>query len=137
MSYSLGESVRYLDDFLIYFAISLALFAAFMFIYTRVTPLREIALIREGNAAAAVSFGGAMIGFSLPLASAVSYSVNLVDMLLFAVVATAVQLIAFFVARWILPGLPQSIEQGNLAKAIFLAALSIAVGSLNAAALVY
>jgi uncharacterized membrane protein YjfL (UPF0719 family) len=36
-----------------------------------------------------------------------------------------------------LPGLPQSIEQGNVAKAVFSAALAIAVGQLNAAALVY
>jgi len=137
MNYTLGDSVRYIDDFLIYYAIALLLFAAFTLIYTVITPHREFRLIRAGNMAAAISFGGAMIGFSLPLSAALEYSVNLADMVLFALVATFVQLATFFIARMLLPGLPQSIEQGNIAKALFTAALSIAVGQLNAAALVY
>jgi putative membrane protein len=137
MQYTLGDSVRYIDDFLIYYAIALALFAAFTLIYTWITPHREFALIRSGNVAAAISMGGAMIGFSLPLSAALEYSVNIADMVLFAVVATVVQLATFFIARALLPGLPQSIEQGNVAKAAFSAALAIAVGQLNAAALVY
>jgi putative membrane protein len=56
---------------------------------------------------------------------------------IFAVVATVVQLIVFLVARMVLPGLSGSIEDGNTAKASFLAAISISVGLLNAAALVY
>jgi putative membrane protein len=46
------------DDFLAYFAASLAMLAAFVAIYVRVTPYREISLIREGNIAAAASLSG-------------------------------------------------------------------------------
>jgi hypothetical protein len=56
------QSVFGLDDFLLYFAMSLALLAAFLAIYVRITPYREFALIREGNVAASLSLSGAMLG---------------------------------------------------------------------------
>ena len=137
MSYTLNESIRYFDDFLIYFAVALLLFAVFTFVYQKVTPYDEITLIRQGNPAAAVSLSGAMLGFALPLASTVANAVNLVDLVLFAVLATVVQLIVFVFARMLMPGLSAAIEKGSIAEAILLAAVSIAVGLLNAAALVY
>ena len=42
---------------------------------------------------------GALIGFSLPLASAAANSVSIVDFIVWAVVGLLVQLAAFFVAR--------------------------------------
>jgi len=137
MTYTLNESIRYFDDFLIYFAVALVLLIAFTFIYVKVTPYNEIALIREGNTAAAISLSGALLGFALPLASSVANAVNLIDLALFALLATVVQLIVFVFARMLMPGLTSSIEGGNVAKATFLAGVSIAVGMLNAAALVY
>jgi len=137
MTYTLNESIRYFDDFLIYFAVALVLLVAFTLIYTKVTPYNEIALIRDGNTAAAISLSGALIGFALPLASTVANAVNLIDLVLFAVLATVVQLVVFVFARMLMPGLTASIEGCNVAKATFLAAVSLAVGMLNAAALVY
>ena len=137
MTYTLNESIRYFDDFLIFFAVALSLLVAFTLIYTKVTPYNEIALIREGNTAAAISLSGALLGFALPLASTVANAVNLIDLALFAVLATVVQLIVFVFARMLMPGLAGSIEGGDVAKATFLAAVSISVGMLNAAALVY
>jgi putative membrane protein len=137
MTYTLNESIRYFDDFLIYFAVALLLLVAFTFIYVKVTPYNEIALIRDGNTAAAISLSGALLGFALPLASTVANAINLIDLALFAALATVVQLVVFVFARMLMPGLTESIEGGNVAKATFLAAVSIAVGMLNAAALVY
>ena len=140
MSYTLNESIRYFDDFLIYFAVALLLFVAFTFVYVKVTPYNEIALIREGNTAAATSLSGAMLGFALPLASTVANAVNLMDLVLFAVLATVVQLIVFVFARMLMPGLTDAIAKGgsgSVSQAIFLATISVAVGLLNAAALVY
>jgi putative membrane protein len=137
MSYTVGESIRYIDDFLIYFGLALALLIAFMLIYTAITPYKELKLIRDGNTAAAISLSGAMLGFALPLASSVINAVNLVDMTIFAVVATVAQIIVFVVARMLLPGLAGSIADGNTAKATFLATISVAVGMMNAAALTY
>ena len=137
MSYSVNESIRYFDDFLIYFAVALLLFVVFTIIYMKVTPYDEINLIREGNTAAAISLSGAMLGFALPLASSVANAVNLIDLVLFAVLATVVQLVVFVFARMLMPDLSGAIEKGNIAESIFLAVASISVGVLNAAALVY
>lgn len=137
MEYSVNESVRYFDDFLIYFAVALAWLVVFTWVYIKVTPYKELDLIRAGNTAAAISLSGAMLGFALPLASAVANAVNLIDLCLFAVLATVVQLVAFVFARMLMPGLSDDIPAGHIAKATFLAAISVAVGLLNAAALVY
>lgn len=137
MEYSVNESVRYFDDFMIYFAVALAWLAVFTWVYVKVTPYKELDLIRAGNTAAAISLSGAMLGFAMPLASAVANAVNLIDLCLFAVLATVVQLVAFVFARMLMPGLSDDIPAGHIAKATFLAAISVAVGLLNAAALVY
>ena len=74
------ESFAGFDDFLVYLGVSLAYLAVFVAIYIRITPYRELQLIREGNMAASFSLSGAILGFIVPLASAVQHSVNLVDM---------------------------------------------------------
>ncbi len=134
---SIRASVVYFDDFLIYFLLALALLALFSWIYAKVTPYRELELIRSGNIAAAITLGGAMIGFTLPLASVVANSVNLIDMLMFAGLAGVVQIVVFVLARKLLPGLSDSIEDNNIGKATLTAAMAICVGILNAAALTY
>jgi len=120
---------------LLYFVLSIVLIAVFIAIYTAITPYREVALIRDGNQAAAVSLGGAVLGFSLPLAQAVAQSGDLDDMLTWSAVALIAQLAAYGVTRVLLPHLPADVKEGKLAPAIFLAALSIAIGVLNAAAM--
>ena len=120
---------------LLYFALSIILIAVFIAVYTAITPYREVALIREGNQAAAVSLGGAVLGFALPLAQSVAQSGDLEDMLTWSAVALVAQLAAYAVTRLLLPHLPGDIKEGKLAPAIFLAALSIAIGVLNAAAM--
>ncbi len=130
-------SVVYFDDFLIYFALTLALLAAFAWIYMKVTPYRELELIRQGNVAAAITLAGAMIGFTLPLASVVANAVNVVDLIMFAALACVSQIVVFVLARKLLPGLADSIEDGNIAKGTMTAAIAICVGLLNAAALTY
>jgi putative membrane protein len=125
------------DDFLVYFATSLFLVALFLVIYLRVTPYREIALIREGNAAAAASLSGALLGFVLPLASAVAHSVNLLDMAIWGAIALVVQIAAYGVARLVIPGFARGIPAGNVAEGVFVGALSLGIGILNAASMTY
>lgn len=135
--YQLMESFAGFDDFLIFLGIAAALLAVFVAIYVRVTPYREVALIREGNTAAAFSLSGTIIGMALPLASALQYSVNYVDLVLWCVIALAVQLLVFIVARVTLPNIVQDIPAGKQASGIFLGAISVAAGILNAAAMTY
>lgn len=121
-----------LPAFIGYFLTAVALLGAFFGLYVLITPYNELKLIRAGNEAAAVSLGGAVIGFALPLAVSVAVSHNLYVMLGWGGVAGVVQLLVFLVARLALPRINENISQGRLASGIFLALLSIAVGILNA-----
>lgn len=133
MTEHLLESFGGFDDFLIYFAVCIMLLCLFNAIYVRITPYREIALIRSGNTAAALSLSGAMLGFVLPLASAVVHGVSLVDTVLWGVLALLVQLLAYAAVRLMIPSIAQDIPDGKVAQGLFLGALSLGVGILNAA----
>ncbi|PWB58139.1 MAG: hypothetical protein C3F16_14180, partial [Betaproteobacteria bacterium] len=111
------------DDFLAYFAVSLALLVGYVAIYVRVTPHREFELIREGNLAAAFSLSGSLLGFIVPLASAIEYSVGLVDMAIWGAIALVVQISAFVVVKLLIPTLTEDIAAGKQAQGFFLGAL--------------
>jgi putative membrane protein len=133
----LFDSFAGFDDFLVYLAVSLALLGLFIAIYVRVTPYREIALIREGNMAASFSLSGAILGFIVPLSAAVRYSVNLVDMAIWGGIALVVQIAAFVVVKLMIPSIGQDIPAGKGAQGFFLGTTSLAVGLLNAACMSY
>ena len=133
----LMDSLQYVDDFLIYLVVALALLAAFTWLYDKVTPYDELTLIRNGNSAAAIAYSGAIIGLALPLASAVAHSVNPVDMIIWGVFALAVQVLVYFIVRRLLPQLNDHIPADRAAPAILLAAMSIGAGIVNAACLTY
>jgi putative membrane protein len=128
--------INNLAAFASFFATAVVLLLAFLAFYIRVTPYNELTLIREGNTAAAISLGGTVIGFALPIAVSVAISHNLYAMLAWGVVASVVQLLTFIAARLALPRLNESIPQGKLASGIFLASLAIGVGILNAGCIV-
>jgi putative membrane protein len=46
----------------LYFVVAIGGIILFAAIYTAITPYREITLIRDGNTAAAISLGGAILG---------------------------------------------------------------------------
>ena len=133
----LPQSLSGLPAFISYFATAGALLALFLGVYLWITPYREIALIRAGNAAAAASLSGALLGFVLPLASAIAHSVSLLDMAIWGLIALIVQLLAYLAARLLLPGLAADIPAGQVAAGILTGALSLAVGILNAACMTY
>ncbi|MGI4800239.1 MAG: DUF350 domain-containing protein [Janthinobacterium lividum] len=123
-----------LPDFLSWFAIAASMAGVFMLIYVRLTPWREIRLIRTGNTAAALSFTGTLTGYILVLCSVMRHAVSRTDMLSWGAVALVVQLLALLAARLILgPGLRDRVERGDLAAGIVVAGLSLAFGLLNAA----
>jgi putative membrane protein len=133
----LANNLQGLANFSIYFTVSLLLLAAFVVIYAQVTPYRELALIAEGNEAAAYSLGGALIGFALPLSSAISHSVGLADMAIWGVVALLVQVLTFLVVRLLLPKIVSDIPANKISKGILLGVVSVVVGMLNAACMTY
>lgn len=126
-----------LPSFLAYGLAATALLAAFVWIYTAITPHQEFALIKADNIAASISLSGAMIGFVLALASVISHSVSLLDMIIWGIVALIVQLLAYFSVRLALPAISQGIEAGHISHAILLAGTAISFGLINAACMVY
>jgi putative membrane protein len=131
------ESFAGFDDFLAYFAVALVLLGLFVAIYIRVTPYRELALIREGNMAASFSLSGALLGFIVPLAAAVQQSVNLVDMAIWGLIAMLVQIAAFVAVKLLIPSITRDIPAGKGAQGFFLGSLSLGVGLLSAACMTF
>lgn len=130
-------SLETAGNFLLYFAAALAATAIFVALYMAVTSHHEAALIRQGNVAAAISFSGALLGFTLPLASAIVHSVSLIDMMVWSAIAIVVQLAVFLVIDRCLRGLSKRIEDGNVAAGTTLATSSVAIGIVNAACMTY
>ena len=120
-------------SFLLYFSVAMLLLGIFLVIYTWITPHDEFALIRTGNATAAITLGGAIIGFALPVASVVTNSLNIIDMGIWGLIALFVQVLLYLVLRWTFPYFPKMISEDKLGIGVFSASLSIAVGLLNAA----
>jgi putative membrane protein len=136
-SVTIMESLGGMNGYMLNFLASAALLVLFCVLYVRITPYPEFKLIGEGKVAPAVSFSGAMLGFVIPLASAISESVSFLDMLVWAGVALVVQLLVFLVLRCCFSGLCRDIAENQLAPALLLGALSLAAGILNAACMTF
>ena len=120
--------------FLLAFVVAGLFTLAFKVIYQLITPYRERELIRQGNTAAAITLAGTLIGYVLPLASALSHTVSLPEFAAWAALAGLIQIVTFVVVRMIvLPDVKARIENGETSVAVYLAGVSIAVGLLNAA----
>lgn len=109
---------------------------AFLWIYTRLTPHREFDLIvRDHNVSASIALGGSLLGFVVPLARAMAQSVTIVEFVAWAIVALAVQLAAYGLARAVHPDLSRAVEENTVSAAVWLAVVSLAAGLLSAAAM--
>jgi putative membrane protein len=124
-----SNSFNELPWFLAYMATAMALTLSYVVIYMWVTPHPEIKLILENNLAASLAFAGSLIGFCLPLASAMANSLSLVDCAFF------VQIAIFYLVRLPIPRISERIEKNELASGFWLGATSFAGGILNAAAM--
>jgi putative membrane protein len=131
------EYLAAVPNFLIYLATSGLLLIAFVAAYTILTPQQDIALIRKGNICASLVFSGTLLGFALPLASALAHSVNLVDLASWSFVACVVQGIVSLLLRFLIHDLRAHVEADRLSVGIMMMSMKIAAGLLNAAAMTY
>lgn len=104
-------------------------------LYALLSPWKEIVQIRNGNAAACVSFSGVLIGLAAPLAVSLAVSTSTAEILLWGAIATVIQLLAFRVVDLLLTGLPQRVKEGDTPAAVLLASGRLAVALILAAAL--
>ena len=131
------QSLAGLPAFLVYFCTGLVAVVAFLFVYTRITPHDEFQLIRDNVPSAAIALGLSLLGFVLPVVSAIAHSGHVWDCLIWSAVALIVQVAVFFVVRIPVPNLSAKIAAGEIAPAIWLGLASLAAGALNAASMIY
>ncbi len=130
----LNAFVAGFPDFIIQLGVALGLFVASLFIYTVMTPHKELALIRAGNPSASLAYGGVIVGLAIPLGSCLAHSFGLFDLLIWGVVTLLIQLLAFRFADIFLRGLPRRIAEGDVAAAIFLMSIKIGLALIMAGA---
>ena len=119
-------------NYLLHLATAAMLVMAFFVIYTKVTPFDEVLLIRQGNHAAALSLGGALIGFSITLASALLHTAGYYEFFAWAAGAMVVQLLVYAIATSLLRMSKDQIEANNGAFGGLLGAISVSIGLINA-----
>ncbi|QKF74217.1 DUF350 domain-containing membrane protein [Aliarcobacter faecis] len=127
-------------NFLGFFFTAILLVLVFLYLYAIVTPYDDYQLIfEENNIAAGLGFGGAIIGVSIPLYSALEHSVSYLDFTIWGAIAIIIQLIfAFIVTR--ISGkysFNKKISEGIVPVGILMAFLSISIGLLNAGSMSY
>ncbi|HEX5711203.1 MAG TPA: DUF350 domain-containing protein [Sulfuricurvum sp.] len=130
----------YFLSFGLFFLTVMTVFALFLFLYAKVTPYDDYQMIfTENNTAAALGFGGAILGLCIPLYSALTYSVSYIDFVMWAGVAMFIQLIfAFVLTR--LSGkfsVKKHITNGDISVGVLMAFMSISIGLLNAGSMSY
>ena len=124
--------------FVVAFGIACILLAIFKRLYQISTPYNERQLVADGNVAAAVALGGAIVGFALPHASALTQTANPVEFAAWGILAGVIQIVAALVVRrFVVTDMRARIEGGNVASGVYLAATSVAVGLINAASMTY
>ena len=120
---------------LTHFGVTIVMLVVGAFIYIKIKSHDEMALIRDGNNAAAVSLSGAILGLAIPLAFCMANSVNVYDIVIWGLVTLVIQLVTFWIIDLWLRDLSRKIEDGQVGTAILLASVKLAVASINAAAI--
>lgn len=123
-------------NFLLYGATAVILLVVFMAIYIWFTPYNELDEIKGGNTAAAIAFGGAMLGFVFPILSALYFTHSILEMVIWGLAAGIIQLMTFIILHK-MRGVADCVQQGNVASATFLAFSSVCVGLINAVSISY
>jgi putative membrane protein len=133
----------FIDSFLsfsLFFFTALAVFGVFLVLYAKVTPYDDYQMIfGENNTAAALGFGGAILGLSIPLYSALIHSVSYGDFVMWAGVAMVIQL-TFALVLTRLSGkfsVEKHIGNGDVSVGVFMAFMSISIGLINAGSMSY
>ena len=135
MSEQLVTFLTNLSEFFLFIVVAAVLVLFFVFVYTRVTKHNELALIKKNSTAAAVAFSGSLIGFALPLASTMINSVNVIELVLWGMIALIVQVLVYLLIRLPMPRISERIEADEVAAGIWLGACSVVGGILNAASM--
>jgi putative membrane protein len=135
MSPSISSFVAGFPNFLIQLGVALGLFVVSLFVYVILTPHKELALIRAGNPSAALAFGGVVVGLAIPLGACLTYALGVLDVVIWGIVTLLLQILVFRFTDIFLRGLPRRIAEGDVAAAVFLMSMKIALAVIIAGAI--
>jgi putative membrane protein len=121
---------------LLQFVICIVLLMIGVFVYTLVTPFHERELLREGNVAAATVLSGAVVALAIPLAALLATTRAVLDIVVWGIVAILLQLVTVLVVCHIMRRMRLTIDDGNMAAALPIAAAQLAIALLNAAGMI-
>ena len=119
---------------LLHAGLTLVILAVALALHASLSPAKEVGHIRDGNPAAAVSFGGAILALAAPLAVVMLTSTGLAELALWGAAVALVALIAFRLVDFALHGLPQRVREGDVPAAVLLVAAKLAVAIVLSAA---
>lgn len=131
----MGEAMHPVVTYLVYMVSALAMLGVFTLVYTAVTRYKEFELIREGNIAAVLSYGGALVGFSFTLCSSIAIHASYAMFLLWGLAAMLVQIVVYVGVSQAVRGMNEAIEENNIAMGGLIGSISVAAGIVNAACL--
>jgi putative membrane protein len=127
------ELASHAPSFFGYFIAGLLFLGIYFKAYTGATKYDEMELIRHGNMAAAYSLIGSALGFSLPLAIAISHTASAQAFVFWAIVAMVTQICTYYFLKLVLKDVDAQIEANNSAYGILDGGISLVVGVINAA----
>ena len=114
------------------FAVTLGLLGLGFAAYSALTPFHERELVRQGNVAAGIVVAGTLVSLAIPLAATLATSRVTLDIVIWGLVALVIQLLTFLAATALVRDLRRQIEAGNVAAALVLVGIQVAVALLNA-----
>ncbi|MEM1105442.1 MAG: DUF350 domain-containing protein [Pseudomonadota bacterium] len=115
-----------LPDFLLHTGMAFAMLVLGSAVYIKLTPWRELALVKDKNGSAGLALAGAIIGLAIPISACLANALNWVGFLIWGTVALLMQLIAYRVTDFLLRDLPRRIQEDEAGAAIFLIGTKIA-----------
>lgn len=121
--------------FLVGTGLTAALLVVASYIYIKLTPWKELALVKNQNGAAGLALAGAIAGLALPLAASLASATSYPDLLIWGTVALLLQLIAYRVIDLLLSDLPRRIEEDQAGPAIVLIGAKLSSAMILAAGL--
>ncbi|MEW9698273.1 DUF350 domain-containing protein [Paenibacillus sp. SI8] len=107
-----------------------------MFIFSLMTPYRDMEEVNKGNLAVGITMGGKFVATAIVLAIAAYTNSSIWHMSLWFAVGYVCLILTYWVFDWLTPGvkLSDQLQEGNVAVGTLLAAvyigMALAVGSL-------
>ncbi len=126
-------------DFTLYVISGVALLIVGTIVFLFTTKIKELELIGQGNKAASFLLGGRILALAIVIRAAISYSVDLVDMIIWGAIAIIAQIIIFYLAEVLTPNfnIGEAIEKDNKAVGMILMFTSISIGVIISGCLSY